>query len=178
MRRIYVIAGIVLLFAAIVFVVLRSDDDAPETLVPEGAVGAENNNMPETGDDPAGGEDSTGFRGDAGSGDVTGAQAAPSADEPLPNDPRRVVTEEELREVDIEQQERERLERVEEFHAEHGGPISCETVCDCPDGLDCRIPPGICVPSGRNVYCCTDDTCPDGDQCTQPNGRIGTCGDN
>lgn len=95
---------------------------------------------------------------------------------PTSEPPGRTVTRGELEQIDIEAEERARRERVEAYQAEHGGPIACETVCDCPTGLDCQLPPGICVPATRDVYCCTDPGCPADERCVHEDGRAGVCG--
>jgi hypothetical protein len=179
MNRNRIIVGLLAALAvalAVFFVTSERGREAPSTADPaeltEGQT--EENSEPSRSDASSGSEVSE-------SAEQVGGRDGSSTQSPEPaeefEDQRNRAPLEGLTEEEIQVMERERIERVEEFHAQNDGPIQCENVCDCPTGLDCRIPPGICVPATGNARCCSDEDCPEGEPCTRPNGRSGICGE-
>lgn len=108
---------------------------------------------------------------DSGAPPQTGRQDAPPAAVPVMPTEVEPTSEEELER--IREQAREAARAVNDGN----DPIPCETVCDCPQGMDCQMGSQLCLPSPFATFCCEKDGCPEGEPCRHMDGRYGSCGD-
>lgn len=97
-------------------------------------------------------------------------EAAPRTGAAVPS-PIEPTSEEELER--IREQAREAARAVNDGN----DPIPCESVCDCPQGMECQMGSQLCLPSPFATFCCDKEGCPEGEACRHIDGRYGTCGD-